>query len=521
MLGMSVLFTLGLVDDFFKIKPQAKLLGQIFVALMVAFFGYRLCWFESLTIDMIVTIFWIVGITNAMNLLDNMDGLCAGVGLLAAFFLSMLLWDTHFVLAVYCLLISGSLFAFLIFNFNPASIFMGDCGSLVIGFSLAFLSVCYAGCAPEGLARYAVPVLVLMAPIFDTSLVTFIRLLSGRRASIGGKDHTSHRLVLIGFSEKRAVLFLYVITSISGLAALFVHRHGSFSSPVVIVPIAIAILLMGIYLAQIRVYKKKEFSVLRDRTFTPILLELTYKRQLALVILDFCLISFSYYLAYRLRFSIRDFVFYFDVFLNSLPAVIACKFAAFYTIGVYRGIWNFFSFNDIYAHLKATALGSLLCIVVITYVYRFQDFSKSIFIVDWLVLTGLLLATRGSFRLFLDSMKRSRLTGAKILLYGAGQGGEILLRELLNNTRHNLVPVGFLDDNPLKTGKKIQGFPVYGPSDGLGRILKRRGIKGLIISFSSPDPEKLTQTRELCKKHDLFLKQFSISLVGINIQKEK
>ena len=94
-LGMTLLFVLGLVDDFLKIKPQTKLLGQILVALMVAFFGYRLCWFESMTLDTMVTIFWVVGITNALNLLDNMDGLCAGVGLVGAFFLAMLLWDSR------------------------------------------------------------------------------------------------------------------------------------------------------------------------------------------------------------------------------------------------------------------------------------------------------------------------------------------------------------------------------------------------------------------------------------------
>ena len=129
-------------------------------------------------------------------------------------------------------------------------------------------------------------------PIFDTTLVTLIRLLSGRKASVGGKDHTSHRLVLMGFSEKKAVLFLYTVATVSGVSAMFVSTSDTLTSPAVIIPVALAIILMGIYLSQLRVYPEKEFSLLRDRSYTPILIELTYKRQLIQVLLDLCLIAF-------------------------------------------------------------------------------------------------------------------------------------------------------------------------------------------------------------------------------------
>ncbi|SHK77615.1 UDP-GlcNAc:undecaprenyl-phosphate GlcNAc-1-phosphate transferase [Desulfatibacillum alkenivorans DSM 16219] len=518
-LGVTLLFTLGLVDDFLKIKPQSKLLGQILVALMATFFGYRLCWFESMTLDTMISVFWIVGITNALNLLDNMDGLCAGVGAVASFFLAMLLWDTNFLLAVMSLILCGSLAAFLVFNFNPASIFMGDCGSLVIGFTLAFLSICYAGFSapPHGIAKYACPIMVMMVPIFDTSLVTFIRLLSGRKASMGGKDHTSHRLVLIGLSEKKAALALYAIASISGLAAMFVDRHDTLSTPLVLVPLALAILLMGVYLAQLRVYPEKEFSVLRDKTFTPVLMELTYKRQLALVVLDFWLIAFSYYMSYRLRFNIDDFKFYFEVFLQSLPIIIGCKITAFYAMGVYRGVWDSFSFNDIYVHIKATMLGTLLSVVLITYVFRFQDFSKGLFVIDWLGLTGLVLLTRGSFRLFMDAMKRSSLKGDRVLLYGAGRGGEILLREIMNNKHRRLVPAGFLDDDPMKAGKRLQGYPVHAAKEDLDALLAKEEVRGIVIAYINPSEQKMARLKEICRKNQLFLKKFSVCIEDVEV----
>ena len=246
---MTFLFVLGLFDDFIHIKPQAKLVGQILVASLITFLGFRLHWFTSLTVDTMVTMAWIVGITNAFNLLDNMDGLCAGIALIAAVFLSFLFWGVMPEASLVAMVLAGSLAAFLVYNFNPASIFMGDCGSLVIGFMLAVLSL-YLSETQSTLvfSNFVVPVMLLLVAIFDTTLVTFIRLLSGRKASVGGRDHTSHRLVLMGFSEKRAVLSLYGIGSIAGFAAVFVSRSDTLTSPVVIIPVIVAILLMGIYL---------------------------------------------------------------------------------------------------------------------------------------------------------------------------------------------------------------------------------------------------------------------------------
>ena len=148
-----------------------------------------------------------------------------------------------------------------------------------------------------------------------------------------GRDHTSHRLVLMGFSEKKAVLFLYGVGAVSGLSANFVARSDSLTSPVVIIPVFIAIVLMGVYLSQLRVYPEKEFSALRNQRFTPILLDLTYKRQLLLVILDLILIAFSYYLSYRFRFSGPNFSYYFQIFLQSLRLLSDVNWLYFLLLG--------------------------------------------------------------------------------------------------------------------------------------------------------------------------------------------
>jgi len=143
-IGAAMMFLLGLSDDFLKLKPSTKLVGQILAASMVVFMGYRLQWFSSLTLDTLITMVWIVGITNAFNLIDNMDGLCAGVGAVSSVYFVFLFSDKSPEAMGIALTLAGSLSAFLLFNFNPASIFMGDSGSLVIGFILSVTAVHYA-----------------------------------------------------------------------------------------------------------------------------------------------------------------------------------------------------------------------------------------------------------------------------------------------------------------------------------------------------------------------------------------
>jgi UDP-GlcNAc:undecaprenyl-phosphate GlcNAc-1-phosphate transferase len=520
-LGMTILFVLGLLDDLFHFRPQNKLIVQIVVASMVAFLGYRLQWMVSLTGDTIITIVWIVGITNAVNLLDNMDGLCAGIGLIAALFFSVLQFhDPSSQVVHVSLLLVGALAAFLIYNFQPASIFMGDCGSLPIGFALSMLCL---HPVTRGLqftvSLYALPILVLMVPVFDTAMVTTIRLLSGRKPSTGGRDHTSHRLVLMGFSERGAVVFLYGTAILSGLAAVFVQRHDSLAAPTVIIPLLLSIILMGIYLAQIRVYPEKEFSVLREGRHTPIILEITFKRQLFHVALDLVLVAFAYYLSYRLRFGFgREFNIFFKVFLKSLPAIIICKFVAFYATGVYRGMWRYVGLSDAFVFLKASFLGTLLSLAFVTYFYRFISFSKGVFLIDWFLTTAFLVGSRASFRSFREFMKHRLLKGENILIYGAGHGGQVLLKEILDNKRFAVKPVGFIDDDTNKVGKRLDGYPVMGTGADLEKILEKISVNGFIISCRGMSEQNQNRLIDLCRVKGMSLKRFVVSLQDVDLE---
>ncbi|MBF0451000.1 MAG: glycosyl transferase [Candidatus Magnetomorum sp.] len=516
-MGMCFIFGLGLIDDFFQIKPHTKLMGQFLAALFVTFAGYRLNWSVSLTLDTILTIIWIVGMTNAFNLLDNMDGLCAGAGLSAALSLAFLYQGYSPDIALLAFILAGAMAGFLVYNFNPASIFMGDCGSLLIGFSLSVLALYYSSQQTAiFFTNYAIPVLIFIVPIIDTSLVTIVRILSGRKAYIGGKDHTSHRLVLSGFTERGAVLVLYGIGFLSGLAALFVQTHDRFTSPVVIIPLVIIVILMAGFLAQVRVYPENEYCLLKGRRFSPMLEDLTHKRQLFLVILDFCVISFSYYLSYRIRFQGADFSYYFQIFLRSLPPIIACKYLAFNITGVYKSIYKQISISDLRTLINGTILSTLFCVAVMTYIYRFEDFSKGIFIIDWFFTTGLIFGTRVFFRVFSDSLHRRQLKGDAVIIFGAGRGGEILLREILNNNALQCKPIGFMDDNALLKGKNLMGYPILGTSETIQTIVERHPIDGILISFQNPDILNRMETLiAFCKKHTIYIKQFQIQLKSL------
>jgi len=322
----------------------------------------------------------------------------------------------------------------------------------------------------------------------------------------------------MGLSEKGAVLTLYGISALSGLSAYLVSVNDPLTSPAVIIPVLLTVLLMGVYLSQLRVYPEKEFSVLRNRSYTPVLIEIAYKRQLLLVLLDFFLIAFTYYLSYRLRFDSQAFPYYFQIFLRSLPAVIACKFVAFFAVGIYRGIWGYMTINDVYVHLKASAAATVLSVVAVAFVYRFRDFSKGIFIIDWMLTTGLLIGTRGFFRLVGDMAKRKTLSGDTAIIYGAGRGGEILLRELLNNKRHRIKPVGFIDDDPLKKGRKLQGYPILGSFEDLPSIERDFGIRGVVVSFAGSRAGALDAVKRYCFAHNLFAKRFSIGLEDLDLE---
>jgi UDP-GlcNAc:undecaprenyl-phosphate GlcNAc-1-phosphate transferase len=226
LVGASLMSFLGVWDDRRSISPLLKLVGQFLAAAILVLTGVVIGTFPWEPLNVIVTLVWVVAITNAMNLLDNMDGLSGGVGAIAAiFFLLLAAMNGQYLVGALSAALVGASLGFLAYNFNPAQIFMGDAGSLFLGFVLAAVGIKLR--FPEGLqiVTWMVPVLILGLPLFDTGLVIVSRL--RRRLNpltTPGKDHVSHRLVALGNTRREAVLICYLICTGLGVVALFITQ---------------------------------------------------------------------------------------------------------------------------------------------------------------------------------------------------------------------------------------------------------------------------------------------------------
>jgi UDP-GlcNAc:undecaprenyl-phosphate GlcNAc-1-phosphate transferase len=510
------MFVVGIYDDLRKINPATKLIGQIISAATAIFFGYSLHFFTWQPLDALLTALWIVGLTNALNLLDNMDGLAGGVALIAALYLAFLFnqnGDTQH--AVLALALAGAVAGFLLYNFYPASVFMGDAGSLFLGSALALLTVHANGQASNILSLVAVPTCILLVPILDTTLVTVTRLLRGQAISQGGKDHSSHRLVVLGLSERQSVLLLYLMASIAGGTAVLI-KWFSYSLSLAILPLVlIAFTLFTAYLAQVEIVSENDGKLKQaGKRLTVLLTTLTYKRRLLEVVLDFLVISSAYYFAFALRYEFRLNDYLLALFLSSLPIILTATYAAFFFFGVYRGLWRYTGLEDLVRIAQAVACGTLLSMAGLSFVYRFVGYSRMVFIVYGLLLFFGIAGSRLSFRLFGLYLGRRREEKVPVLIYGAGDGGQIVVRECRNNSTVYYRPIGFVDDDPRKQGRTVQGLRIFGGVDKLPEIIQREKVEGCIISSSSILANgHAEQVRTLCLEQGLWVKQLRLDFV--------
>ncbi|MFL5917489.1 MAG: MraY family glycosyltransferase, partial [Gaiellaceae bacterium] len=431
--GCAILFVAGLLDDLYSLGPIPKLGAQFAAAGLVIGNGLTISGLISNDILAgVVALVWLVGMTNAFNLLDNMDGLAATLAGIAAVFFAIDALTVHrndAVLAL-SLALAGACAGFLPFNLRPkrsAAVFMGDSGSQVLGFALAALGLTASWkVAGTTVATLLLPVLVLAVPILDTTLVTIVRLLDGRPVYQGGRDHTSHRLVYHGLSEKRAVVLLAVISAALGATSLF---YAVLDNAWVTL---IGVLLTFALLVQFA-------SVLSDVERAPGFLEergwvrtfVANPRRLVESLVDFALITASFAVAYYLRLQGSGTDYERHIFLVSLAVLLAVRYAAFIPFGLYRGVWRYAGARDAAAIVAAVVVSEIVAYLILDATQVWGAFPRSVFVIDALVCTLLVGASRFWERGFVRAV--STLTGRagrqRTLIVGAGRGGRSLLRE--------------------------------------------------------------------------------------------
>jgi UDP-GlcNAc:undecaprenyl-phosphate GlcNAc-1-phosphate transferase len=524
LIAAGTAFGLGLFDDIRYLSPQGKLVGLFLASFVVIAFGNITAFFPWWFANILISFIWVVGIANALNLLDNMDGLAGGTALIVSGFLAYLFWkmgnDVFFTLSI---AIVGSVLGFWLFNFPPASIFMGDSGSLFLGLTLASLAIAREPQASNVFAIIGIPTLIFLLPILDTVLVSITRLLRGLSPFQGGRDHTSHRLVALGLNERQTVLVLMSVAFISGLAAILLEAYSYFLSLVLIPVVVLIFALVTAYLGQMKIVEvsdaeRKEWNVL-----TNWLVDLTYRRRVLEVLLDFFIFAFSYYLAFVIHVGLPLDKTQTSTLLRTIPIVIAVSFSAFYFFGIYRGVWEYLSLRDGFRYIKAAVSSSIFSAVIIWLVFGLSVDTISILFVYLLLLLLLLLGSRFSFRFF-DQLfeSSSNQLVMPVIIYGAGDAGELALRECQQNKPLGYKPIGFLDDEPLKKGRSIHGLEILGGLVHLEEIINQYDFEGMIISSNSiSESGAVKKAVEICNRHGIWVRKLKLDFIPIeNTQNE-
>lgn len=252
-LGLCVL---GLIDDLRGVGPGIRFALEALAGFLLFVVGVRVSLFEYEILDALITVLWVVGITNAFNFLDNMDGLSAGITAISSFFFFLIAaLNGQFLVAGLSAALVGCAIGFLKHNFHPAKIYMGDAGSLFFGFLLAVLGIKLRFDAPVQIT-FMVPILVLGVAIFDTVLVIATRLINRKSPWAGGRDHSSHRLVFVGIPVPVAVALVYAAQVALGWLAIVMSRVDTSTGFILMGFVTVSAVILGVLLGTVPVYDR-------------------------------------------------------------------------------------------------------------------------------------------------------------------------------------------------------------------------------------------------------------------------
>jgi UDP-GlcNAc:undecaprenyl-phosphate GlcNAc-1-phosphate transferase len=509
----ALMFVVGLVDDSLNVRPATKLIFQAVAAAVVISAGVVYPATAWTTVNVLLTFIWFLMLTNALNLLDNMDGVAVGVSGIAASFLAITFANEgSWILAMLGAALAGASFGFLPYNFSRASIFMGDSGSLFLGATLAAMGAAYPATAPASIVSVLfVPALIVIVPIVDTLLVSVARTLAGRPISVGGRDHAAHRLVAMGLSEAQVALLLYSFAACGGILALVLRRTDLQFGLVLGATFLVGLLILAAYLSRIHTYAPTEQPSPR---VTVMLTDLLHKRRALETLLDMVLFAVAYQCAYLLRWEGELPPAQLALFQKTIALAIACKLAAFGLMGAYRGSWHHLGLSDAFRLGKASLIGSVFAVTLTVFLYKEDVFSRSVFVIDGLLTILLVTGARASFRL-LDHLRSAvAQTGSPTLVYGAGEAGELTVRQVRANASLGLKLVGFIDDDPAKDRLLLGGLPVLGGFDHLESALVRYGIRTVVCSPSVVG-ERFSLLRQRCQELNVSLCRLRIDFVTI------
>jgi UDP-GlcNAc:undecaprenyl-phosphate GlcNAc-1-phosphate transferase len=538
--SLLLVLVLGIWDDIRTLKPGQKLLIQILLGTIVYLSGIRL---SSITnpfgpglldlgfLNYPATLLWIVGITNAINLIDGLDGLASGVTIIACltiFAISLLTNDAGTALLAF--LMAGAVLGFLRYNFNPARIFLGDSGSLFLGLTLAVLSI---QSSTKGSTAFAIliPVLALGLPIMDTLLSMVRRFLhsflpqNSKSESFARKlesmfvpdrSHIHHQLLKRGFSHRDAVLLLYLVACVFGSVAFAVTVTNNFAASVILVAVGTATIV------GIRQLRYREIALLQNGVFLQLYDRPLLNRALFQAFLDLGFIIAAYTGVHFLSVWLGNSLPGERQFFTTLVIVAGVQLGVFWISGLYRSTFRQLGIGDVIKITKTVAVAQVATAVVLALVpYETSYTGITAHILGFYFLLSLVIGSRVSFHVLKYLSQRASEGKKRVLIYGADPNGTLILQRMLDSDTSIAAPVGFLDDNPRLEGKYLNGYPIYGGHWKLQQLSRRMKIDEMIICSDHVKPEILSRLKHTAANERIVVKRANISLEDLPITRDE
>lgn len=518
-LGILPVLLVSLIDDIRSVPAVVKFVAHGIGAAIAVSYGFSLghtvhVLGVSTSIALVaipVSWLWIVGVTNAFNLTDGLDGLAAGLALISASSLAAVAIVTKDVpQAFMSVTIAGALIGFLPFNAFPAKIFFGDTGAATAGFTLACLGLWGTSRLTSGMA-VLVPILVMGIPVAD-ALVTIARRSLGRylgskdaRLFKADQDHIHHRLLRMGLSHSKAVQLLHaagIAIAVIGVLSIFAT---SGRAALIIVTVLLAATL------GIRELDYEELNIVRSglvlRMYdTPALRTGAFR-----VFSDLALVALSIYGAFVLKFDDWNLQEHRDVAVTLVVTLFPVTVLVSLASGIYWRSWRHVSIEDLLLSVAACVGSSALGLILVSYFAPPGPWLFTYFIIYALLFTGMVLSVRSSFRLLLY-WKETSNAGERVLVYGADLEGAMALQELFWNRAGAFRPVGFIDDDPKNMNRLFNGFRVFGNINALERIAQAHKATGLVIGSSKITDEQAALAQAECDRAGIFLRRLRIEL---------
>ena len=533
----AIIIGLGICDDLRPLGARLKFLVQVVAALIAVCQGYRieqigLPWGTLVYLgwwSIPITVLWIVGITNAFNLVDGLDGLACGVALISTLTLAgIALLNQHIELALISSALAGSVLGFLRYNFRPATIFLGDSGSLFLGFTLAVMSIT-AAYKVSTTASILIPLLAFGLPIMDTALAMVRRLLRttrvvdtkkegklrffyfrGQSMFEADRDHVHHRLMQLGINHRNAVLTLYGISAAAGCAALAVSAMRDVNTALVLLASG------GAAYVAIQKLRYHELQLLRRGAFLPAVKQRVMGYESFQILVDMGMMSAAYYLAWLIHGEGSFEAAHKTSFIRSLPLLLLIQLVVFYATGLYQIKWQHAGIPDLLHAVRSVAMGFVVGVMAVYYFVP-GCFSLSVVVVYVFFVSSFGVGARFSVRLLDYYAQKADAAGErKALIYGAGRASIMLLREIQSNTKYSLEVVGFIDDDPQKQKKRFHGYPILGTGVDVEDVIRQTGVQEMIVAASDMSQDRLALVSQCCAENGIVLRRFQVNLQEVS-----